>query len=437
MNAHDFLRDPRLLQPELRLSLEHRLKPGGFRFDRSKPVHFRDHLGVPRWIIARRNAGDVALHLHQPLLLGGDVADDRSQLLHRQLHLGEPSLQRADFVHQSATLLVQLVHIFGHLLELLDARLVVVAVDIHRFHQLVEVLHHRVQASAQRPAAGGALAVLAERHDAIPLLLELDVLLPECFPLGLCFLSVAHPLGAPSLEQSLSVLELGALLLQLERGFLFECRSALDLRVALLQPRDFLAQRCLRLEQRLATTLFAIESVQRLELHVQGEQRLDALAQAVELGSSGLNPFQLSDYALGVAMHRRFLLFGNRDLREELRRLLALALRHLPTRLDGHHLPLANRSAVSRLMGARFCFRLARCRLGQIAQDCLWIGHSALHSVNARSHPVSFLAGELLRDSQLLIAKNPRKKLAALGGRHRRHHAQLFLSGEVGVEELR
>ena len=212
-------------------------------------------------------------------------------------------------------LLVQLAHVFGHLLELLDARLVVVPVDIHGLHQLVEVLDHGVQASAERAAAGRALSVLSERDDAIALLLDLRVLGAERFTLGLRFLPVSHPFGAPRLEESLSVLEVDTLLLELQRRFFLESGCALDLRVTVLEPREFFAQSGLGFEQSLAATFLAIKRVERLQLHVQSEQRLDGLAEIVQLRSRRLHALELADDPLRVAVQRRFLLLGNIDQR--------------------------------------------------------------------------------------------------------------------------
>ena len=89
------------------------------------------------------------------------------------------------------------------------------------------------------------------------------------------------------------------------------------------------------------------------------------------------------------------------------------------------------------LLRARFCFFLTRRGFGERAQDGLGIGHPALHSVDRGPHPVSLLACQVLGDAELLVAEYARQKLAAAGGRHRRHHAELFLSREIGVKEFR
>jgi hypothetical protein len=115
-------------------------------------------------------------------------------------------------------------------------------------------------------------------------------------------------------------------------------------------------------------------------------------------------------------MQRGFLFFGDGDLGEQLRRLLALALHHLPARLDRHHLSLAHRSAVRRLLRARFRLLPARGRFRQRAQNRFRVRHAALHSVDRRAHAVSLLAREILSDAQLLVAEDPREELSAPAG---------------------
>src|SRR6202011_6295452 len=105
-----------------------------------------------------------------------DLAHNGAELLNRELHLGESPLQRSNLLHQHAATLVQLAHVVGHLLELLDSCLVVVPVDVDGIHQLVEMLDDSMQASAEWAAAGRAFPIFAERDDAIALLLDLSVL---------------------------------------------------------------------------------------------------------------------------------------------------------------------------------------------------------------------------------------------------------------------
>ncbi len=314
---------------------------------------------MPRGVVARWNTRDVAFHLHFALSLRREVAHDRSQLQHRELHLCEPALERAHLQHQSPALLIELMNVFGHLLQLLDARLVVAPVDVHSFDQLLEMLDHGVETSTKRAAAGRTRAILAERDDAIALVLDLGVLLSQRFALGLRFLSVAHPFGSPRFKEALSILELGALLFQLQRCFFFERRRLLDSRVTLLESRDLLAQRGLGFKQRLPPAFLAIEYVERLELDVEREQWLDRIAQGGELSARGLNAFQLARNALGVPLECCFFFLRDRDLGQQLRGLLPLALHHFPAWLDCHHLALAHCSAMRRVVRARFGFFLS------------------------------------------------------------------------------
>src|ERR1700737_383269 len=60
-----------------------------------------------------------------------------------------------------------------------------------------------------------------------------------------------------------------------------------------------------------------------------------------------------------------------------------------------------------------------------------------MHSLYRCTDSISLFACELLGDAQLLVTKNSGEELSALCRRHRRHHAELLLSSEVGVEEFR
>jgi len=91
-----------------------------------------------------------------------------------------------------------------------------------------------------------------------------------------------------------------------------------------------LAQGCLCFEQRFAAAFFPVKSVECLKLDVERKQWLDRLAQRVELRPRRLHAFQLAGDPLGVAMKGGLFFLGDRDLRKELGRLLALPLHHLP-----------------------------------------------------------------------------------------------------------
>ena len=60
-----------------------------------------------------------------------------------------------------------------------------------------------------------------------------------------------------------------------------------------------------------------------------------------------------------------------------------------------------------------------------------------MHSVDRGSYTIALLAREVLGDAKLLVTEDSGEELSALCRRHRRHHAQLLLGSEVGVEEFR
>src|SRR5689334_11146707 len=293
-----------------------------------------------------------------------------------------------------------------------------------------------VEASAEGPSAGRAFTVFADSDQTVALLFQLRVLLAQGLTLGLSLLPVSHPLGAARFEKALRVFQLGALLLQLEGRFLLERRGALDLLVALLQARNLFAQCGFALEQCFPAAFLAIEGVQSLELDVQRVQRLDRKSKRIQLRTGRLHAFQLVGDALRIATERGFLFFADGDLRQQLRRLLALTLHHFPTRLDRHELALTHRTLVRSMLRPRLSLLLSRGCFREIAQNNLGIRHAALHSLDPRAHTISLVARQVLGDAQLLIPQHPGKKLPATGRLHRRHHVQLFLSREIGVIEL-
>ena len=112
---------------------------------------------------------------------------------------------------------------------------------------------------------------------------QLRVLLSQRLALGLRLLTIAYPLRSTSFEQALGVFQLRSFLFQLQRRLFLQRRRPLDPSVAFLQPRDLFPQRCIGFKQSFAATFLAIEGVERLQLDVQREQRLDRIAQGVEL----------------------------------------------------------------------------------------------------------------------------------------------------------
>src|SRR5258706_14285761 len=60
-----------------------------------------------------------------------------------------------------------------------------------------------------------------------------------------------------------------------------------------------------------------------------------------------------------------------------------------------------------------------------------------MDSIDRRSDAVAPFARQVLGDAELLVAEPPREELAASGGCHRRHHAQLLLPSEIRMEEFR
>ena len=80
-------------------------------------------------------------------------------------------------------------------LQLLDSLLVEVAVGDHLFHLAIEHAEDLAVLGAERTGAGRAVALGAGRDDALPLLLELLILIQQTLPLGPRILRITHPGG--------------------------------------------------------------------------------------------------------------------------------------------------------------------------------------------------------------------------------------------------
>src|SRR5919108_2382768 len=115
---------------------------------------------------------------------------------------------------------------------------------------------------------------------------------------------------------------------------------------------------------------------------------------------------------------------------------LTSALRSVPARshllqqrMRGVAPALSKPRAIAGLLESRFHVR-------DLAGDRLRIAHAQLQAGHFRHDRPPTVAREFLRGTQPLVTEHAREKLRTLGRAHRRHHADLFLPGEVRVEEL-
>ena len=88
--------------------------------------------------------------------------------------------------------------------------------------------------------------------------------------------------------------------------------------------------------------------------------------------------------------------------------------------------------------GRRRLARVRQPRLGRLPLLLeLGLGRQTrLEPIHLVSQRVATLADALLRDRELLVPQHARQKRGALGPRGIGEHRQLFLTGEVGVEEF-
>ena len=218
------------------------------------------------------------------LLLRREIAPDLLELLHAHLHAREPPLERADLLLQLPALLVERGDVFGHRLELLEPRLEVRSVGAHRLELVVEQVEHLAVMVAERPLAGGAIALVAQRDELVALVPQLRVLGAQRVASRLRLLPVAHPLRAAQLQLALRRFVPASRHLELDRDLFLERGRGLRLRELLAQLVELGGEHALLVEPRLASPVvhlelahpgeFVADLVERREFRRQRHQRL-------------------------------------------------------------------------------------------------------------------------------------------------------------------
>ncbi|HKU36515.1 MAG TPA: hypothetical protein VJR89_00170 [Polyangiales bacterium] len=287
---------------------------------------------MPSAVIARRNRREILLDAVVALLLDAQLFRELGELLHRRLHLRQATLERADFRLQCSTRLIQLANLVRHLLELIESRVVELAVNLDRLELLVEMLEHTTIVLLQRTRAHRARALLTEVDDLVPLRVELSVLLAQRISFGLGFLTIAHPFSASRLEPTESLLELFALRLERNRRLFLHDRRVEDARPPFTEPSELVAQQALGFNERLATPFLAREPFEALELLRDVSERGKLRRKRLELRARGTHARELANHAVCLTRETSFLGFGDPQLGEQLLQLLALFLRALPPR---------------------------------------------------------------------------------------------------------
>ena len=140
--------------------------------------------------------------------------------------------------------------------------------------------------------------------------------------------------------------------------------------------------------------------------------------------------------ALEIAQRARALALGDAQLGHERVHRFAFALDRFPTRLDliEHRARAGARRDRRR---ERFSAAASRALASAIARATTsGSGIAGAKTLRLRFELLLLFADEVLRVAQTLVAEHAREKLRAFRRAHRRHDAELFLPGEIGVEEL-
>ncbi len=221
---------------------------------------------MPRRVVPTGDRTDVALEDRTPLVFARHVTRDLLYFLDRELHFGQPTLERADVLRHRAPTLVQYTHFGRHLLELFEPRLEILPIDEHGLGLLRQEFQDRAIMATEGACARRALTLLTGRDQSVALLLEIGVLGPKRLEFGFRLLPIAHPFRTPGLELTLCFLELAPAGLQLDRDFFFEGGRVTQCLTAFPQPVELIAHRPLGLDQCLTPTFLAIAIVGVLEL---------------------------------------------------------------------------------------------------------------------------------------------------------------------------
>src|SRR5688572_13210587 len=153
---------------------------------------------VARLVVAAGNRLDLRRDSRQALLGGLYVPSDLRALRDAELSVGDRLPMRFDLCLERAQLLGELAQRRRHVVELLLAVAVVLAVHLDAREPAVEVVQHFAEMFAERARAGGTRAVGAEVRELLALRPDLLVVLLERFAFREHFLAIANPLGPGS-----------------------------------------------------------------------------------------------------------------------------------------------------------------------------------------------------------------------------------------------
>ena len=392
-------------------------------------------LTVAALVIGRGRLAEGRLQLRNPGEQPGPLLGERTALLRLGLDPAELRGRVGEILLHLEPLPVELVELGGLVLELIDPLLVEVAVAHHLLDLAIEQAEHVLVLRAERAGAGGAIPLGPGLEQALTLLPQVLVLVGESLPLGARVLGVAHPGRADVLRLQRDRGERGAEIVgpkprALDNLIGGETRDVLVHRGQVIPHVRELRAHTLAPDVRLG------EPLERLALGSESGQHLEPAAHLGQplAGALGLGDLRLQP--LDPLRRGAQLVIGHAELRLEREVGVAKLPQPLGARPGLGELPLqlAPRGVRRSLRRRRRCHALAG--LGLRGVELGGIAEARPQRVEPGAQGRALLAEPVLRGADAIVPQHPREELGPLRRAHRRHHRQLLLAGEVGIEEL-
>ncbi len=391
---------------------------------------------VTRGVVVDRQTGQLTRDHHVSFVLRDEIRLNRGQRPQSRLNLDDSPLELCRRIRQLAPALAERRDLRRDGRELVDASAKILAVHRDRLDLFVEHVEHVAKVRAERASADRAGAALAQFDDLIALGADVLQLIDERMALRLRFLLVAYPVGLRGLEGSLRLIERLAGLLERRRDLGLERRRDFDLRCPLAQLRDLLGERGDGLGQCSLAAGLGGAPVELLDLGLERRKRRQLPRDSIQLGARGRRIAQLAVDPRDLALDGRQLAVGDARFGGERLRALAIALQRFPARRDLFDGAARRRSSNAGIVRLARALGDARLRVGERALNDVGVRHSGAQPRRLGDERLPAFARQVLRRSQPLVAEHAREELAAFGRAHRGHHAEFFLPGEIGMEEL-
>src|SRR5262245_53653786 len=390
----------------------------------------------PGAVVARGLRRQPGLELREPRRLLVPLRHGACPLLGLRLQLSGVLRSRATHIARGIPFPLGLGDRLRGLGELLRALLEEVAIERDLLELAIEQTEHRLVFLAERALTGGTGAFGAELVDSVALLFHVAILLAQLLALRLGILAIPRPRRPLLLDLPLEREQLLGDLLDLTLGARARRRCAFELGDALVAHGGCpLELRDLRLRGPALGGLL-LQSLEPRALRLQLLQRLQLRREPLQLGARRQRFSQLSIQTLEVLARRFHRVLRHRALALERADPVAPHFPFFPSRLLARQrvFGLAPRFAGRLRSGAAPLQPLQRG--GAVGLELALVRQPRFQTLQLGGESVADLPYALLRQLQPLVAEYARQERRPLDFAERRHHRQLFLAREIGVEEL-